>query len=576
MNGSHPALRLLTVLGLSLIFCLDTMPDLVRTIGYPDGDIGLRTNGNIATVVSPGLPAANAGMHVGDRIDFSLTTPAQQSAILGGYLPQPGDKATLRFGNGVKMRTATLVAVPEGSKTFFIIIRELFWLIPLLIGIFLVLLRPSPITWGFFLFSLTAGGFPPNSVFYSRILVSWPAQVAATVTLTPLTAAATKIGLILFAFSLARRAFTPWIWAALGAAGALGLIESVPVILDPIDSGNIQWPALTNFCDITAAAIAICGLVYSYAHVAVRLRQRLHWIAAGFFISVFASAIDTVLWPAYAPYWLHTALQATLIFFPVAVAYAILRERVIDINFVVSRTLAYGLLTSAIVGIFALIDLFLSRTMESRFSLPVNIVVALVLGFFFHALRGRIDSGVDRVVFRKRHIAEMRLERAAKAVVHVDDPAAIADYLTRLPVEVLDLTGAALYMRNGKDYVLERCTGWKHQPAATLSTSDSLVAFISSELASVRIADVPMREPHPDRHDAPVLAMPLVFRRELGGFVLFGAHEDGADLDSDDERALLPLVQNAAVTYDHIEAQALRDELRRLKGFPPEMAFSNA
>jgi len=253
------------------------------------------------------------------------------------------------------------------------------------------------------------------------------------------------------------------------------------------------------------------------------------------------------------------------------VTYAIFRERVIDINFVVSRTLAYGLLTTAIVGIFALLDLFLSRTMEARFSLPVDIVVALVLGFFFHALRRRIDAGVDRVVFRKRHVAETRLARAAKAVVHVEDAAAIPDYLTRLPVEVLDLTGAALYMRSGTRFALEQDCGWKHAPAQTLSASDPLVAFISAELAPVRIGDVPMQTEHADRHDSPVLAIPLVFRRELAGFVLYGAHDDGADLDGDDERALVPLVNNAAITYDHLEAQALREEIARLRSLEPAM-----
>jgi hypothetical protein len=261
----------------------------------------------------------------------------------------------------------------------------------------------------------------------------------------------------------------------------------------------------------------------------------------------------------------HTAMDASQVIFPLTVAYAIFRERVVDINFVISRTVAYGLLTTAIVGVFALIDLFLSRTMEARFSLPVDIVVALILGFFFHGMRSRIDAGVDRVIFRKRHAAEKWLDKAARAVVHVDEPDAIADYLTRLPAEVLELTGAALYMRRGAGFALERCVGWKHEPESLLRTSDPLVAFVSSELACVRVNNLPMRDKPADRHDTPVLAVPLVFRRELAGFVLYGAHEDGADLDADEERALLPLVNNAAVTYDHIEAQALREENRQLR-----------
>jgi hypothetical protein len=571
MKSSHPALRILTVIGLALFFCIMNLPDIVRTMGYPDGDIGFRTDGTIATIVTPELPASRAGIRTGDRLDLSRLTPLELGAVIGGYLPSPGDSAPIGFWHGGNYHRATLVAVPEGTKPAFIIIREVVFFIPMLIGVFLVLLRPSLITWGFFLFSLTAGGSPPNSVSTSRFTSDYATETVLTLAFIACNIILPKIGLVLFAFSLARRAITAWIWTALGVTFLLGAIEVAPQFAHPELAGNGSWPALAAFCEIAAAAIALAGLVYAYTHVALRLRQRLHWIAAGFILWIIVDVIDALLWPAYESYALHTAIDASQIIFPLTVTYAIFRERVIDINFVVSRTLAYGLLTTAIVGVFALLDLFLSRTMEARFSLPVDIVVALALGFFFHGLRGRIDAGVDRVVFRKRHIAEMRLGRAAKAIVHVDDAASIPDYLTQLPAEVLDLTGAALYMRRGGRFVLEQNCGWKHTPAETLSSSDPLVAFISAELAPVRIGDVPMQTEHPDRHDAPVLAIPLVFRRELAGFVLYGAHDDGADLDGDDERALVPLVNNAAVTYDHLEAQALREEIARLRSLEPAL-----
>jgi hypothetical protein len=564
MKTSRPALRVIIVTALSLFFCISYLPDLVRVAGYPNGDEGFRTNGSIATIVEANSPAARAGMHPGDRLDLSALSPSYHAALIGGYLPAPGDTASFRVWRTGRFVPVTLRAVPEQTTPAFIVLREVVFLIPLLIGIFLVLLRPSPITWGFFLFSLAAGGSPPSSVFSSRIITAWSWQTVWNDILTVLGTTLPKMGLVLFAFSLARRPLGLWSRMAIAVTVALGLLEAAPILLFP-DTDPQGRPQVNALCDVLAAAIALSGLFYAYSHVAARLRQRLHWIAAGFVFWIVIDVIDALLWPTYEPYWFHTAIDASQVIFPLAVAYAIFRERVVDINFVISRTVAYGLLTTAIVGVFALIDLFLSRTMEARFSLPVDIVVALILGFFFHGMRSRIDAGVDRVIFRKRHAAESWLAKAAKAVVHVDDPDAIADYLTRLPAEVLELTGAALYMRRGAGFALERCVGWKHEPESLLRTSDPLVAFVSSELACVRVNNLPMREKPADRHDIPVLAVPLVFRRELAGFVLYGAHEDGADLDADEERALIPLVNNAAVTYDHIEAQALREENRQLR-----------
>jgi hypothetical protein len=564
MKSSHPALRIVTVVALSLFFCLWCLPDLVRVAGHPNGELGLRTDGHTAETVVPDTPAQHAGIRPGQRLDLSRLPADRRSSIIGGYVTAPGVTVTIGVWRAGKFAPVTLRSIPEQTAPAFIVIREIVFLVPLLIGIFLVLLRPSPITWGFFLFSLAAGGVPPTSVFSSRVISKWDWYVIWSSIDVLLISMLPKTGLVLFAFSLARRPLGLWPRVAIATTAIVGVIEAVPAFLFP-DTALNGWPTLNVAGDLLAAAIALGGLLYAYAHVAIRLRQRLHWIAAGFVFWIVIDVADALLWPGYEPYWVHTAMDASQVIFPLTVAYAIFRERVVDINFVVSRTVAYGLLTTIIVGVFALIDLFLSRTMEARFSLPVDIVVALVLGFFFHGMRRRIDDGVDRVIFRKRHFAEMRLAKAARAVVHVDDSSAIADYLTRLPAEVLDLTGAALYMRRGGGFALERCAGWKHEPTAVLATSDPLVAFISAELGCVRVGDVPMREAPPDRHDAAVLAIPLVFRRELAGFALYGAHEDGADLDADDERALLPLVNNAAVTYDHIEAQALREENRQLR-----------
>ena len=566
MKSPHPVLRVITVTALTLFFCITYFPDLLRVVGWPNGDWGFRTDGVTITTVTPNSPAQRAGMHPGDRIDLSTLPDRIRWATTGGLAFAPGDVLTFEVWKHGRFEPVTLRAMRERTVPAFIVIREFAFAVPLIIGIFLVLLRPSPITWGFFLFSLAAGGVPPTSVLATKIL-PWLPSVLWNRVYIVLLYVLPKTGLVLFAFALARRPFTSWRASAIAVVAALGVIATVPFF---IKNDNYGWPQLTAWCDALASMIALVGLFDAYSHVNIRLRQRLHWIAAGFLFWVVIDVIDSLLWPAYEPYWVHTTIDASQVIFPLTVAYAIFRERVVDINFVVSRTLVYGLLTAGIVAIFALIDLFLSRTMESRLSLPVDIVVALALGFFFHSTRNRIDALVDRVIFRKRHIAETQLARAAKAVAHVDDPSAIADYLTRLPMEVLELTGAALYMRRDEhEFELVRRAGWRHEPAATLATSDPLVAFINSELTCVRVNDVPMREAPPDRHDAQVLAIPLVFRRELAGFAVYGAHEDGADLDADDEQALVPLVNNAAATYDHLEAEALRAEVQALRSLRP-------
>ena len=551
---------------LSAFFCFMYLPDLVRAFGYPLGDWGFTTVGDTGYVaqVTPGGPAARAGMKPGQHIDLSANTAVDRSTVIGAFARHPGTTLRVAIIEGTTAREIVLRAARDPARNApLIMIRETIWFLPFAFGALLLLRRPSPTTWGFFLFTVAAGGIPPDAVAPTRILpesLFFPFVLVLRILNTILP----RAGLVLFAFSLSRQPLRGWRIAAVIFGGALGLIELIPRFV----TGSLYAfsPPLTYTCQIGAALVGVAALLDSYQRVTPRLKQRLHWIAVGLALWVTVSITDTLLWPAYESYQFHTAIDVTQLLFPLIVAYALLRERVVDINFVISRTVAYGAMTAIVVGVFALIDLFLSKGIaKSRFSLPVDIVVALVLGFFFHGMRNRVDFAIDRILFRKRHVAEMRLARAAKAIVHVEDPAAIGEYLVELPAEVLDLTGAALYLRSGSEYRLRQYIRWEHAPTERISCSDRLAAFLSSELAPVRLKDVPLRDTGADKHDSPVVAMPLVFRRELAGFVLYGAHENGADLDADEEQSLLPLVANAAVTYDHLEAQALRDENDRLR-----------
>src|SRR5581483_12256087 len=175
-------------------------------------------DGKTVETVDSGLPAARAGIRPGQRIDLGRLTPSYRSAIIGGYLPEPGEIVTIGIVRGNRLAPVTLRAEPEQTVGAFIVIRDLVFLVPLLIGIFLVLLRPSPITWGFFLFSLAAGGTPPTSVFSSRMITDWNWYVAVGDVQALLAATLPKMGLVLFAFSLPGRPLSLWARAAIVTA----------------------------------------------------------------------------------------------------------------------------------------------------------------------------------------------------------------------------------------------------------------------------------------------------------------------------------------------------------------------
>ena len=74
-----------------------------------------------------------------------------------------------------------------------------------------------------------------------------------------------------------------------------------------------------------------------------------------------------------------------------------------------------------------------------------------------------------------------------------------------------------------------------------------------------RTQDVPSGPAHP------VLALPVIVRRELAVVVFYGAHMHGELLDPDEVKAIAGLAPGAAAAYDHLEAQAWKNEVDALR-----------
>jgi hypothetical protein len=93
---------------------------------------------------------------------------------------------------------------------------------------------------------------------------------------------------------------------------------------------------------------------------------------------------------------------------PVSIGVAILRYRLYDIDRLVSRTVAYTLVTGLLVGVYA--GLVLLATQVLRFSSPVAVAAAtLVAVALLRPVRRRVQRVVDRRFNRARYDADVAM-----------------------------------------------------------------------------------------------------------------------------------------------------------------------
>jgi hypothetical protein len=253
-----------------------------------------------------------------------------------------------------------------------------------------------------------------------------------------------------------------------------------------------------------------------------------------------------------------------------ALAFAIARNELFDVGFVVSRTAIYATTTALLVAAFAGLNWLVGLALKSTgLALPIEVVIAGALGLTLNLIHRRIDRAIDLLFFRKRYEAQRRLRRVARGLVHATELPVVADAVVTEVSESLGLAGAALF-RVRDDGTMQRLSqvGWPPDAADEIHSGDPFLVHLAGVTDSLRLDGVPHDATFPHGHPRPRIAFPLWSRGKLIGIALFSAHRNGAALDPEEVDSIERLVNAAVAAFDRVDAEALRralDEVEALR-----------
>ncbi len=564
-------LALLAVVALVLWTAVEVLSGFALAEHSSEFGFSIEPNGTVDSV-APNSAAAAAGIRQGDRLELEKLSARQQLVL--HFYKAPGTQLAVVVerarGKARSVVLETRVVAVKPSDWFGLVAGFIVTCVFVGIATALVMLKPTATTWGFFFFAcgysivqfgaLQAMLPPPWSNVHAALLgfailltIGGAARFTARFPDEPLTGVSALYERALFA-----------------AAPIMGILYALTLTL----GGELRLEVLRIYFVllllILVAAIAL--ILWKQRSDSASGRARGRWVLAGSAIGIGALIVDFTLHlrgiPGFPGSPLDVALGLVIVVIPISVAYAVLREHVIDVRFAINRALVYGTFTSLLVLAFTAIEWFIGKELsDERVAGYVEVAAALAIGFWFNLLHKRIERFFDRIFFRQQHSAERHLARVASATPHAPSIEAVDRFLIDEPAKAYRLVSTAFFRRNDDgEFVLVASDGWPDDALTRIRADDPLPIYLAAEDNAIDLDEIDWAPPGlPSGAAHPLVAVPVSVRHRLIGIALYSATENGEALDPDQRRMLERLATAAAAAYDHLEAEKLRRELELLR-----------
>jgi hypothetical protein len=258
-----------------------------------------------------------------------------------------------------------------------------------------------------------------------------------------------------------------WRWWARVAAAApvllvlLAAVDPQPLVPEhpevenplavPVPTGLLLAVAAVAAVIVLATLVAAAGsLVVRFRRARGTERQQLRWLAVGAALAAMALLVAVAAGAMGRDGVVLAALGTCVALLPLATGAAILRYRLYDLDRILSRTLAYGLLTVLLGGGYASVVLGLGQLLGRDSNLVVA-TATLAVAAVFQPTRRRIQALVDRRFNRRRYDAAQTIQAFSARLRQQVDLDSLTGELLSLVEQTMQPTQVSLWLRPQTD-----------------------------------------------------------------------------------------------------------------------------
>lgn len=179
--------------------------------------------------------------------------------------------------------------------------------------------------------------------------------------------------------------------------------QSVPFYL-PTYIGLSTFARIFTLLGFVSFIVLVLHSYFTASIATARLRAKM--MLFGVTIAFLPAAVLALLALVVKVYFPYNFVSLFAVFFPMLIAYSIVRHNLFDADVIIRRTVGYTMVTALVIGAYIGVSLLLNVFMgkyeiaQSRV-FPILFTLGIIL--IFNPLRDRIQALVDRLFFRKEY-----------------------------------------------------------------------------------------------------------------------------------------------------------------------------
>jgi phosphoserine phosphatase RsbU/P len=304
------------------------------------------------------------------------------------------------------------------------------------------------------------------------------------------------------------------------------------------------------------------------ASVVTRLQSRVILVGAvlGFLIPT-VNLLSGMLWKLHLFADPILGFGVCFSFFPLSIAYTIVKHDLFAIDVIVRRTYGYVLSTGTVVagyaGVVSLLNVTFRGSDVARSPL-FSIGFALSVVFLFQPLHRKLQRLVDRTFYRQQYDYRATIKSLSEVMTSILEPDVIRRTLVGAVVKEMFLENGALLARRSGDTTYEASALEGLHPGQavpkTLADDDPVVRVVRDSKAHLLRHDVELNPAfEPDRAAllktlddlSSDLVLPMIYKDELRGLMSLGRKKSGKLFTPEDLDLLKTVLNQSAIALEN-------------------------